>query len=567
MAAGTSSPSCCRGGLQPLRATVPFQLQQRRGGDGGRAASVPCAAGTVEKACRNRPPRVRRTSSLDTILGSYLLGQWPRDAEGAAVSHMSDKSTQTPVSWHEAEVRKATSHKRSASWCSMDHRREIAKLKQQLQRTKLSARNSKERDRSSPIQGDHSVLPASKILDVPDGHRAPAPLQRGTGDSLLPRLEHSSSSCSSLSLSPSPSAALGRSPHTLARAAMEELSPGVLEKPMLEAKGKENGNTSPVLAFALSPRPNHTYVFKREPPEGCEKVRAFEEATTRGKYGEGAKQEKFIYALTLVFIQCVINAIFARLLIQFFDNVKVDRTQNWLYAACSLSYLGAMVSSNSALQFVNYPTQVLGKSCKPIPVMLLGVTVLRKKYPVTKYLCVLLIVTGVALFMYKPKKGGSVADDHLFGYGELLLLLSLTLDGLTGVSQDHMRAHYQTGSNRMMLNVNLWSTLFLGAGILFTGELWEFLSFTERYPSIIYNILLFGLTSALGQSFIFMTVVYFGPLTCSIVTTTRKFFTILASVILFANPITNLQWMGTILVFLGLGLDAKFGKASKKTSH
>lgn len=32
------------------------------------------------------------------------------------------------------------------------------------------------------------------------------------------------------------------------------------------------------------------------------------------------------------------------------------------------------------------------------------------------------------------------------------------------MSQDHMRAHYQTGSNHMMLNVNLWSTLFLGAG-------------------------------------------------------------------------------------------------------
>nr|XP_013056324.2 solute carrier family 35 member B1 [Anser cygnoides] len=252
--------------------------------------------------------------------------------------------------------------------------------------------------------------------------------------------------------------------------------------------------------------------------------------------------------------------------IRFFDSVKVDRTQSWLYAACSLSYLGAMVSSNSALQFVNYPTQVLGKSCKPIPVMLLGVTLLRKKYPLAKYLCVLLIVTGVALFMYKPKKGAG-GDDHIFGYGELLLLLSLTLDGLTGVSQDHMRAHYQTGSNHMMLNVNLWSTLFLGAGILFTGELWEFLSFTERYPSIIYNILLFGLTSALGQSFIFMTVVYFGPLTCSIITTTRKFFTILASVILFANPISTMQWVGTVLVFLGLGLDAKFGKGVKKTSH
>ncbi|XP_058301854.1 solute carrier family 35 member B1 isoform X2 [Hylobates moloch] len=287
---------------------------------------------------------------------------------------------------------------------------------------------------------------------------------------------------------------------------------------------------------------------------------------TRGKYGEGAKQETFTFALTLVFIQCVINAVFAKILIQFFDTARVDRTRSWLYAACSISYLGAMVSSNSALQFVNYPTQVLGKSCKPIPVMLLGVTLLKKKYPLAKYLCVLLIVAGVALFMYKPKKVVGI-EEHTVGYGELLLLLSLTLDGLTGVSQDHMRAHYQTGSNHMMLNINLWSTLLLGMGILFTGELWEFLSFAERYPAIIYNILLFGLTSALGQSFIFMTVVYFGPLTCSIITTTRKFFTILASVILFANPISPMQWVGTVLVFLGLGLDAKFGKGAKKTSH
>ncbi|XP_069490479.1 solute carrier family 35 member B1 [Ambystoma mexicanum] len=293
-----------------------------------------------------------------------------------------------------------------------------------------------------------------------------------------------------------------------------------------------------------------------------------QESITRGKYGEGDNQEKFTYALTLVFIQCVFNTFFARLLIQFFEKDRVDRTQNWIYAACSLTYLGAMVSSNSALQFVNYPTQVLGKSCKPIPVMLLGVTLLRKRYPLAKYLCVLLIVSGVALFMYRPKKVGAASeDDHHFGYGELLLLLSLTLDGLTGVSQDHMRAHFQTGSNQMMLNINLWSTFMLGAAIVFTGEVWEFLSFAERYPSILYDILLFGLTSALGQTFIFMTVVYFGPLTCSIVTTTRKFFTILASVILFANPISQLQWVGTILVFLGLGLDAKFGKGPKKAVH
>lgn len=35
--------------------------------------------------------------------------------------------------------------------------------------------------------------------------------------------------------------------------------------------------------------------------------------STRGKYGDGARQEKFTFALSLVFIQCVINAAFAKL--------------------------------------------------------------------------------------------------------------------------------------------------------------------------------------------------------------------------------------------------------------
>ncbi|XP_015230276.1 PREDICTED: solute carrier family 35 member B1-like [Cyprinodon variegatus] len=88
-----------------------------------------------------------------------------------------------------------------------------------------------------------------------------------------------------------------------------------------------------------------------------------QETITRGNYGG----EKFTFARTLVFIQCIINGIFAKILIQFFESSKVDHTKSWLYGLCSLSYLGAMVSSNSALQYVNYPTQVLGKSCKPIP--------------------------------------------------------------------------------------------------------------------------------------------------------------------------------------------------------
>ncbi|KAF5903783.1 solute carrier family 35 member B1, partial [Clarias magur] len=569
-----------RAGLQPLRATVPYQLHNSTKTPAQRWRE----AKPVETKTKARPPKptLRRTLSLDTLVGPYLQGQWPKQTESQTVTCVNDKATQTPSSWTEETRgrRGGAGHKRSASWGSAEHLREVAKLRHSLQKRSRHAPPAAVHERLHQHQASSNIhthmpgatqtiplLPLSrlaprlrrsveglnlelegvfvsetaeeqhKILDVPDGHRAPAPVQRcssGSQSDLSPSL-----------LSPSQ-------------------SPCPAEDTGMVVCGTMDPSASPPLyvidAPSSSPLPNKTYAFQREPPEGCERVRVCEEAYTRGDYGQGEKKEKFRYATTLVFIQCIINALFARLLIQFFEGSKPDLTQSWLYAVCALSYLGAMVSSNSALQYVNYPTQVLGKSCKPIPVMILGVTILRKRYPMSKYMCVLLIVTGVALFLYKPNKASASTDEHVFGFGEMLLLLSLTLDGLTGVAQDHMRGRHQTGANHMMLNVNLWSTLMLGLAVLWTGEVWEFLSFADRYPSIIYNILLFGFTSALGQTFIFMTVVYFGPLTCSIVTTTRKFFTILGSVLLFGNVITPLQWFGTILVFLGLGLDAKYGK-------
>lgn len=55
--------------------------------------------------------------------------------------------------------------------------------------------------------------------------------------------------------------------------------------------------------------------------------------------------------------------------------------------------------------------------------MVLGVVLARKRYPLAKYLFVLMIVLGVALFMYKPKNVQKNLDsDHTFGWGEVLLV-------------------------------------------------------------------------------------------------------------------------------------------------
>ncbi len=55
--------------------------------------------------------------------------------------------------------------------------------------------------------------------------------------------------------------------------------------------------------------------------------------------------------------------------------------------------------------------------------MILGVLVARKRYPLQKYLFVLMIVIGVALFVYKDKKSAAGVDaDHTIGWGETLLV-------------------------------------------------------------------------------------------------------------------------------------------------
>ncbi|PZQ46208.1 MAG: hypothetical protein DI551_05510 [Micavibrio aeruginosavorus] len=187
---------------------------------------------------------------------------------------------------------------------------------------------------------------------------------------------------------------------------------------------------------------------------------------------------------------------------------KADKTHFGYYASSALTYLLAMVSSNMALRWVPYPTQVIGKSAKPIPVMLLGVFIGRKSYSLQRYLFVLLIVAGVVLFMLKDAKPGTAAaQEQAFGVGEVLLILSLSMDGLTGAVQERMRAATAPSAEHMMLAMNWWSTIILGVGVVLTGEIWEFVAFAGRHPQVLVQLATLAFTGAIGQLFIFIMVI------------------------------------------------------------
>jgi UDP-galactose transporter B1 len=66
------------------------------------------------------------------------------------------------------------------------------------------------------------------------------------------------------------------------------------------------------------------------------------------------------------------------------------------------------------------------------------------------------------------------------------------------------------------------------------------------------QVALFCACGAAGQLFIFHAIRTFGSLTNTLITTTRKFFNILLSVLLNANPLLPQQWAAVAMVFSGL---------------
>lgn len=281
---------------------------------------------------------------------------------------------------------------------------------------------------------------------------------------------------------------------------------------------------------------------------------------------------KFTFFLFLNLTQSLIAAI-ASLLFSKVLSVPVTKINGTLlkcyfYAACT-SCLASSLGYFS-LRYINYPTMIIGKSCKLLPAMLMNILIYRKRFPFSKYLTVLLVTLGVAGFMIFEKGSKTSASsssmshsENLFGIG--LLLCNLLLDGMTNSTQDYIFSHFKVRSQHMMFFMNAISFLFLLSYLLlnpYSSELRDALSFIQRYPACLLDVLLFAFCGALGQNFIYYTLEKFGSLSLITVTVTRKLFTILISLLYFNHTLCLNQWLSVALVFAALMLES-LGKRKK----
>lgn len=68
------------------------------------------------------------------------------------------------------------------------------------------------------------------------------------------------------------------------------------------------------------------------------------------------------------------------------------------YALLAFLTLGTMGLSNSSLGYLNYPTQVIFKCCKLVPVLIGSILIQKKKHGALDFLAAILMCVGLTLF-------------------------------------------------------------------------------------------------------------------------------------------------------------------------
>lgn len=227
-----------------------------------------------------------------------------------------------------------------------------------------------------------------------------------------------------------------------------------------------------------------------------------------------------------------------------------------------------------ALKNISYPAQVLAKSCKMIPVMIVGTIFHRKRYSLIEYLCAFFIAGGISIFaLFKQSSAvlGKLASPNApLGYA--LVFCNLFMDGYTNSFQDDLKARKpDTSAMQFMCWINFWCSVFSAIYQFFFSDIgMSAVNFLTIHPAAVKDVLLFCACGVFGQQFIFLTISSFGALVNVTITTTRKFINILLSVVINGTALMPLQWAGVIMVFTGLTMKevAKvMGRKPKKAEH
>jgi adenosine 3'-phospho 5'-phosphosulfate transporter B3 len=235
----------------------------------------------------------------------------------------------------------------------------------------------------------------------------------------------------------------------------------------------------------------------------------------------------------------------------------------FMYLGLSLLRAIDLGMTNMAMQYVNYPAKTLMKSSRVVFTMLFGVMVARKRYRPLDYLVVVLMVTGLVIFMHADANSSAVFDSM----GIFMLTISLLCDGAISNLSESIMKQYGVGQDEFIFRMYSIALVAISAAATVKGDLYEGIKFLsqpgtyneldsvspeERSWSVGWKIvvmMLFSTMGFFGSSCSAAITKQFGALTMSITSTARKATTLFLSFAFFDNECT-VEHVGGILLFI-----------------
>ncbi|EDV93796.1 GH18093 [Drosophila grimshawi] len=278
-----------------------------------------------------------------------------------------------------------------------------------------------------------------------------------------------------------------------------------------------------------------------------------EKIMTQHYLNYAGESSKFKDSQFLVFANRLLAFVVALTYMQWQPSTSRHRAPLYKYAYASFSNIMSAWFQYEALKFVSFPTQVLAKSCKIIPVMLMGKIMSKAKYETHEYLTALLISLGMIFFM-----SGSSESSRASGVttltGIFLLSMYMLFDSFTANWQGSLFKSYGMTSLQMMCGVNLFSSIFTGASLSMQGGFMDSLAFATEHPKFVFDMVVLSICSAVGQLFIYHTIDVFGPVVFTIIMTVRQAVAIMLSCLIYQHSITLLGIFGVLIVFVAIFL-------------
>ncbi|MCO5574163.1 hypothetical protein L7F22_027944 [Adiantum nelumboides] len=223
------------------------------------------------------------------------------------------------------------------------------------------------------------------------------------------------------------------------------------------------------------------------------------------------------------------------------------------YVKLAAVLMGSSGLTKGSLMFLNYPAQIMFKSTKVLPVMVMGAFIpgLRRRYKLYEYISAIMLVSGLIVF--------TLADAHTspnFSVaGVVMVSGALVLDAFLGNFQEAIfTMNPATSQMEMLFCSTVVGIPFLLVPMLFTGEV--FRAWVACSKSLyVYGVLVFeAMATFVGQLSVLSLIAIFGAATTAMVTTARKALTLMLSYLVFTKPFSGQHLTGLLLIFMGIVL-------------